>query len=208
MSRIILDLLPFFLLWDLLLPFLLAPTYRGYSHVTQVMSVLGNTNAPLHPLYNGWLVVLGVEVLAGGFALYPIIAPQSAATAAILFVILCAYATGACILSGIFPVGETKEMATFSAKIHGCASAIGFMLLAFGPLCIALYFFKTASGFLGVFSVACFALALLFFALFMMSDKPKFQGSHIAFEGLWQRLSLLFMYLPICALCMAEKLQR
>ena len=33
------NILPFLLIADLIIPFLLAPTYKGYSHLTQVMSV-------------------------------------------------------------------------------------------------------------------------------------------------------------------------
>lgn len=204
MKNRILDVLPFFLMGDLLLPFLLAPTYQGYNHLTQVMSALGNPKAPLHILYNIWLIVLGIILLFCNFKLYPIIAEKSNLIAITLFVIICFYAIGACILSGFFPVGETKELKTISAKIHRYGSVIGFMLLVFVPMFIGLYFFKIPKGFLGIFSLVCFAFALLCFVLFVMADKPEYQGSVIAFEGLWQRLSLLCMYLPIIALCITK----
>ena len=47
------------------------------------------------------------------------------------------------------------------------------------------------------FSIICFAVALVFFALFVMSDKPEFKNTIIDNEGLWQRLNLVFMYLPL-----------
>ena len=65
---------------------------------------------------------------------------------------------------------------------------------------IGMYFFKISNGFLGVLSLICFILAIVFFALFIMADKPYYRGTVIAFEGLWQRLSLLFMYCPIAIL--------
>ncbi len=204
MKNRILDLLPFFLIGDLILPFLLAPTYQGYNHLTQVMSALGNSKAPLHMLYNIWLIVLGIIMLLCNFKLYPVIAEKSNSIAIMLFAIICIYAIGACILSGFFPVGEVKELKTISAKIHGYSSAIGFMLLIFAPLFTGLYFFKISNGFLGVLSLICFAFSLLFFAFFVMADKAAYQGSIIAFEGLWQRLSLLCMYLPIITLCIIE----
>lgn len=204
MKNKVLDLLPFLLISDLILPFLLAPTYRGYSHLTQVMSVLGNSKAPLHFLYNIWLIVLGISILLCNFKLYPVIAEKSGSIAITLFAIICIYAIGACILSGFFSVGETKELKTISTKIHGYGSAIGFMLLLFAPLLIGLYFFKAFNRFLGIFSLICFAFSLLCFALFVMADKPEYQGSIIAFEGLWQRLSLLCMYLPVIVLCIIE----
>ena len=63
MKNKVLDLLPFLLIGDLVLPFLLAPTYRGYNHLMQVMSALVNPIAPLHILYNIWLIVLGIGIL-------------------------------------------------------------------------------------------------------------------------------------------------
>lgn len=139
----IFDILPFLLIGDLILPFLFALTYRGYDHLTQVMSALGNPKAPLHILYNIWLIVLGIAILFCNFRLYPIFAEKSRFIAIMLFVIICVYAIGACILSGIFPVGETKELKTISAKIHGYGSALGFMFLAFAPLFTGLYFFQS-----------------------------------------------------------------
>ena len=50
---------------------------------------------------------------------------------------------------------------------------------------------------IGVISIICFVAALVFFALFVMSDKEEFAGSAIASEGLWQRLNLISMYLPL-----------
>ena len=164
MKNKVLDLLPFLLIGDLVLPFLLAPTYRGYNHLMQVMSVLGNPIAPLHILYNIWLIVLGIGILLCNFKLYPVIAEKSSSIAIMLFAIICIYAIGACILSGLFPVGETKELKTISSKIHGYGSVIGFMFLIFAPLFIGLYFFKSSSRFWGIFSLICFVFSLLCFA--------------------------------------------
>ena len=192
--------LPFFFALDLIIPFLLAPTYKGYSHLTQVMSVLGNSKAPLHLVYNIWLIVFGVAILISTLQLYPFVAQVSNSISTMLFSVIVIYALGGCILSGIFSVEETKSLETLSAKIHGYGSVIGFLLLTLAPLLIGMYFFKISDGLLGVFSLICFILAIVFFALFVMADKPNYKGTVIAFEGLWQRLSLLFMYCPIAIL--------
>ena len=71
------NILPFLLIADLIIPFVLAPTYKGYSHLTQVMSVLGNSKAPLHLIYNIWLVVFGVSILISTLQLYPTVAQVS-----------------------------------------------------------------------------------------------------------------------------------
>ena len=42
----------------------------------------------------------------------------------------------------------------------------------------------------------------MFFSFFVMGDKEKFKGTIFTYEGLWERLSLLFMYMPFlyCAI--------
>ena len=199
------NILPFLLFADLIIPFLLAPTYKGYSHLTQVMSVLGNSKAPLHFIYNSWLIVFGVAILISTVQLYPTVAQVSNSISIMLFSVIVIYALGGCILSGIFPVGETKSLETLSAKIHGYGSVIGFLLLTLAPLFVGFYFFKVSNGLLGILSFLCFIFTIGFFALFVMADKPNYKGTIIAFEGLWQRLSLFSMYLPITALCIFQK---
>ena len=201
MENSLLNILPFLLAMDLIIPFLLAPTYKGYNHLTQVMSVLGNSKSPLHLIYNIWLVVFGVATFISSLQLFATVARTSNLISTLLSSVIMIYAIGGCILCGSFSVGETKNIKTLSAKIHGYGSAIGFSLLAFAPLLIGLYFFKISNEWLGMLSFICFVLAIGFFVLFVMADKPKYRGTILAWEGLWQRLSLLSMYLPIVGLC-------
>ena len=170
------SVLPFLLAADLIIPFILAPTYKGYSHLTQVMSVLGNSKAPWHLLYNIWLVVFGFAILISILQLYPTVAQVSNSISIMLFSVIVIYALGGCILSGIFSVGETKSLETLSAKIHGYGSVIGFLLLTLAPLFVGLYFFKVSNGLLGILSLICFIFAIVFFALFVMADKPNYRG--------------------------------
>ena len=200
MKNSILNILPVALLVDLLIPFLLAPHYKGYNHLTQVMSVLGNDKAPLHIIYNIWLIALGIILIINNFAIYRIISKHSTILAILLFVAIFIYAIGGCILSGIFSVGETKSLITFSEKVHGYGSVIGFMVLTLAPLSLALYGFKAERITFGVCSLICFVLAIMTFTLFVMADKPNYQNTIITYEGLWQRLSLMFMYIPIACI--------
>jgi len=201
----LLDFLPLFLAGDLIIPFLLAPTYKGYCHLTQVMSVLGNPEAPFHRIYNSWLVLLGIVIFMCNFQIYSNVTQVSQTIAVILFSVICIYAIGACILAGFFPVGQTKNLETISAKIHGIGSVTGFMVLILSPLMLGIYFLKIANRVLSIFSLCCFAGSILFFVLFVMADKPEYKGTFIALEGIWQRLVLLCMYLPIVAFCLFRK---
>ena len=195
------SLLPLFLLLDLVIPFLLATTCPGYRHTRQVMSVLGNRSAPFHTVYTLWLLFLGTAILLTCAQLCPLLWGRSGGLSLALAAILIIYALGGCILSGLFPVSETKAMETLSAKIHGFGSVFGFLALTFAPLVVALFYFKGRQTGLALCALTCFILALVFFVLFVMADKPRFAHTVIAWEGLWQRLTLLFMYLPLALLC-------
>ena len=104
------SLLPLFLLLDLVIPFLLAPTYPGYRHTRQVMSVLGNRSAPFHTVYTLWLLFLGTAILLTCAQLCPLLWGRSGGLSLALAAILIIYALGGCILSGLFPVSETKAV--------------------------------------------------------------------------------------------------
>ena len=65
MSKLIYDkeqwfwyLIIFIGIGDLIVPYLLAPFYKGYSHKNMVMSSLCNPNSPVRFYYNCWLVYL------------------------------------------------------------------------------------------------------------------------------------------------------
>lgn len=49
--------------------------------------------------------------------------------------------------------------------------------------------------------------AMVFFALFVMSDKEEFTGTAVNNEGLWQRLNLVLMYLPLVLVSLKQILQ-
>lgn len=204
MKNNLLIFLPIALLLDLSIPLIIAPTYKGYSHLTQVMSVLGNDKAPLHTVYNIWLVICGITLLISNFDVYMIVSKSSSLIAAILFIVIMIYAVGGCILSGLFSVGEVKSLDTISEKIHGFGSVIGFMSLTIAPLLIGIYAFKSERMGFAVFSVCCFIIAVIFFTLFIMADKQSYKNTIIALEGLWQRLSLLCMYLPLGCLALIQ----
>ncbi len=205
MKNNFLIILPIALILDLLIPFILAPTYKGYNHLTQVMSVLGNDKAPFHMIYNIWLIVYGVILIFSDFRIYSIISKYSSLIAIILFGVVLIYAIGGCILSGFFSVGEVKSLDTLSEKIHGYGSVLGFMALAFAPLLVSIYGFQSGKVTFGLFSIICFIMTIIFFTFFIMADKPNYKGTIIALEGLWQRLSLFCMYLPLGCLILFER---
>lgn len=181
---------------DLIIPFLLAPFYKGYNHNTMVMSCLGNNSCSLHVVYNVWMGILGVALCFCAINVFMHFKSTSLILSIVLLILLLCYAILDCIISCFFKVEETKNMTALSSKIHGIGSALGSTMLIFAPLFLGLLQFKYGTIVFGTFSIVCFILALIAFILFIAGDKPQCKGTIIAKEGLWQRMFLLFDYLP------------
>lgn len=185
---------------DFAVAYLLAPFYRGYSHTKQVMSVLGNPKSPVQRWYNLWLVILGICLFASFPALVDSYWTQSAGLTLVVLILIALFAIGAGILSGLFSVNETKAEQTFASKVHGIGVSLGFMALTFVPLFLSILSFFREENEIGILSAVSFGLALIFFVLFIMADKEEFKNTWIEKEGLWQRLTLMWMYLPFAAI--------
>ena len=182
---------------EMLIPFFLAPLYKGYSHSTMAISALGSKGSPVRLLFNLWMLTAGVLFLLSIPGIYDVYGKASKALSIVTVVFLAIFAIGACIFTCFFSVNASKDVVTVASQIHGAGSAIGFMLMLFVPLLLAILSFKMGDKVTGIIGMVSFVLALAFFVLFVMADKPEFQNTVIAKEGLWQRLNLLFMYLPL-----------
>lgn len=185
------------ILGDILIPFILAPFYEGYSHTNMVISTLGNPKSPVRVVFNFWMLLEGLLFLFSLPAMYHYYRSSPKPLVHTYIVIVTIFAIGACIFTCFFSVNETKEIVTTASKIHGLGSVIGFMMFLFVPLLLSILEFKKQNIIFGTIVAISFIMAFLFFVLFVMSDKPEFHNTFIAKEGLWQRLNLFFMYLPL-----------
>ena len=182
---------------DIIVSFLLPVFYKGYSILGMSISALGNPQSPVRLPFNIWMLIEGLLFLSAIPAIYNFYSPVSKGLTITSVIFVAAFAVGACIFTCFFSVNESKDVVTLASKIHGAGSIIGFMLFLFVPLLVAILSFKSKDGAAGWISIVSFVLALVFFTLFVMSDKEEFSKTFIANEGLWQRLNLVFMYLPL-----------
>lgn len=189
---------------DLLFSLLLSFEYKGYSNLTMSISALGNPNSPVRLPFNIWMVIEGVLFLIAIPYFIKAYQPVSRGLTITTVIFIGLFAVGACIFTGFFSVNETKDIVTTASKIHGAGSTIGFMLFLFVPLMAGLLCFKDQDKALGVICIICFIISLVFFVLFVMSDKPEFANTIISYEGLWQRLNLLFMYTPLAVIAVKK----
>lgn len=178
------------------LPWILKFFYSGYNGKTMVMSVLGSPESPVKIIYNIWLIWLGIFLLFTAFAYFSELKVVSTVLAVMTFISISVFAVGAGILSGIFSVNESKDVVTAASQIHGFGSAIGFMALAFFPLLSGISAIKNKDNVQGAVCISAFIIALVFFIFFIMGDKEEFKETVFSYAGLWERLSLFFMYVP------------
>lgn len=195
-SKIFWLLLLFTVAGEFIIPWLLKKHYPGYDSKKMVMSVLGSKESPVRRLYNAWLIWLGCFLAFTAFIYFMQIKTVSYILAVVTLITILAFAVGAGIFAGLFSVNATGKMVTAASKIHGAGAAAGFIALLFFPLLSAIASFKQNSRLPGGIFIASFVFALAFFSLFVMADKEKFKNTPVANEGLWQRLTLLFMYAP------------
>ncbi|SKC69145.1 DUF998 domain-containing protein [Maledivibacter halophilus] len=182
---------------DFVVAYVLAFFNPGYSNTKQVMSVLGNPKSPVALFYNVWLIILGILICISAVNFYIVYSGVSKNYASAGLIILFIFGIGAGIISGIFSVNEGKEIETITSKIHGIGAGLGFLGLTFIPLVVGLISFKEYDSIIGIVSIAFFILSIVLFVLFIMSEKEAFQNSIIGFSGLWQRLLLASMYMPL-----------
>lgn len=182
---------------DLLIPFILAHFYKGYSNTLMTVSALGNSKSPVRVPFNIWMLIEGILFLVAIPAIYSCYCKVSKILILMTSIFIAVFAVGACIITCFISVNESKDVITTASKIHGAGSVIGFILFLFVPLLLAILSFKGNDTITGIVSVISFILAFVFFVLFILADKPEFSTSIVTKEGLWQRLNLLFMYLPL-----------
>ena len=182
---------------DLLVSFFLSMFYGNYSNLKMSISALGNPSSPVRIPFNIWMLIEGILFLMALPAINNAFRSISGVITNIVLIFVAFFAIGACIFTCFFSVNESKDVVTLASKIHGAGSVIGFMLLLFVPLLLGILFFKDQNHMMGMISIISFVLALLSFVLFVMSDKQEFKNTIIDNEGLWQRLNLAFMYLPL-----------
>ena len=192
---------------DLLVSTILSLFYKEYNIATMSISALGNPKSPVRLPFNIWMFLEGVLFLLSLPVLYNRYHLTSGWITIVLIAFIAVFGVGSCIFTAFFSVNETKDIVTISSKIHGAGSALGFIVFLFVPLLLAMLSFIDGEIIIGVISIICFIISLVFFALFVMSDKKEFANTVISNEGLWQRLNLFFMYLPLAIVSIQNILQ-
>ena len=195
-SKLFNSILLLTIIGEFFLPWMLCRYYVGYNSKTMVMSALGSPQSPVRVIYNIWLIWLGCFLTFTAIVYFFNVRTDCPILSVLLLISIGTFAVGAGLISGIFHVSENKDIITAASMVHGVSAAIGFMALLFFPLLNGILVFKQDNIVFGVVSIISFILALIFFICFIMGDKEQFQNTILRYEGMWERLTLLSMYIP------------
>ena len=185
---------------DNLLPLLLARFYPRYKHKEMALSVLGSRQSPVKWIYNLWCIISGVVFCIAPYSIYQ---ESCNGLAIAIWILLAIYGISCEIISGLCPLNESRQDRDIITKIHGGASAIGFMMLLVVPVLTAILQYQSSQMLLGTVSIVCFVFAFMFFCFFIMGEKEKFAKTVLRYGGLWQRLVLAVCYVTLFILCVA-----
>jgi hypothetical membrane protein len=172
---------------DLVVPVIIGLRYPGYNHFIDTISTLGTNKSPVQRIECGNLIVVGILLVV--FSLLEHIGFKNNTWLYNMYSIgILLFGVGS-ILAGIFPEDPQGVNETFSGKVHGIASGIGFIFLSLDPLW-AIWIedfspYKFQNGIL-------FAVGLITFSLFLISNGKN--KKIMKYTGLFQRLNLLALY--------------
>ena len=186
---------------DNLLPLVLAHFYPNYSHKEKALSVLGSRQSPVRWIYNVWCILSGVVFCIAPYALHQ---ENDGGLVISIWILLAIYGIGCEIISGFCTLNENRHEEDVITKIHGGASAIGFMTLLVVPLLLAIMQFRAANIIMGTISIVSFIAAFVFFCFFIMGEKEKFANTVLRYGGLWQRFVLVSCYVPLIIWCVIK----
>ena len=189
------------LVTDHLLPLIITRFYPNYKHKEMALSVLGSRQSPVKWIYNVWCIISGIVFCIAPYELYK---ENSSGLMIAIWVLLAIYGIGCEIISGLCPLNESREDEDVVTKIHGGASAIGFMTLLVVPLLLAILQFQATNIIMGAISLVSFIAAFVFFCFFIMGEKERFEETVLRYSGLWQRLVLVSCYVPLAIWCITK----
>lgn len=181
---------------EIILPFALAIMYPEFDHITMLISEFGNANEQTKLIFRVWMFINGGLFIASSYAVYRRFSLSNSFYAILLSLSIAVFGIGDCVLTSLFETSATGNAHTLSDKIHDMGSAAGFAALLIGVvILIKLYHIEKQKLIVSIIGV-CLVFLLFFMLLYSMKRIPVLKAYDLPYRGSWQRLNLIFMYLP------------
>ncbi|MHC5228855.1 DUF998 domain-containing protein [Enterococcus sp. LJL99] len=188
---------------DFLIPYILGLFYPHYRPFHQVISDLGEAGSPVKDTFRWTSVIVGLLLILALPGIYQYFSKITKRGATLLIMSLAAFGVGQCLLSGLFSVSRLPSGFDLSMFIHQAGSAIGTIGMLLVPLVLAVIYGKANSVNERNIYLILFAISLLFSGINGLSQAVEF-----TYKGVWQRISMLCMYLPTMYLALSLKINQ
>lgn len=181
---------------ELLLPFVLGHFSPGFSQTTMLISNFGRAGMPTRWPFKIWEIINGSLFILATPAFYNRFIRTSRPLALGTAISVVLFGIGDCIMTGLVDEANNSQQVTLTGLIHNYASGLGFAALLLGTLLLILLYHLEHRPKLMLCIFIIFLIASLFMFLFGMPKLPVIGAFQMSQRGLWQRLNLLFLYLP------------
>ena len=181
---------------DLVVPFLLARHYPGYSHLRDVESLLGAADSPVARWMNLWWISFGTLIMLFAVSFGLAFSDRGPAAAA-LIAELALFGVLAGIAAGIFPM-DVGGQVTLSGRLHHLLAGAGFLATLLAPGTSMLLFRPGGHMMMFLIATVTQVVGLVTCVLYLASEGST--AGVLRFVGLWQRLFLLNCYVFVSAL--------
>lgn len=182
--------------------------YQDYNHTTMLISSFGEDKSPVKLVFDWWQIIDGLLFIFAIPAFYQRFKGTSLWLTRGMCIMIFLYAVGDCIMTGIFSKTGHTELTTIDV-IHNYASGIGFGAFLVGTIfLVCLYYLERKKEILFVL-VLVLMLSIGSMFIYMLPNFPLniLDGSMSDTRGLWQRLNLIFLYLPFFLVAVGQYYQ-
>lgn len=178
---------------ELVLPFVLGSYINGYSQTKMLISSFGQDGMATQWAFKIWEIFDGILFVLAAPAFYARFNSTSHPLALWTAIGLAVFGVGDCIITGLANMDKNEKELGLIGQLHNYASGIGVAGLLIGTfLLIWLFYLERNYSVVWLFSILLFISCFFSF----LSSVPRLPNGPILHRGLWQRLNLLFSYLP------------
>ncbi|KRM93190.1 hypothetical protein FC56_GL000855 [Lentilactobacillus senioris DSM 24302 = JCM 17472] len=181
---------------ELVLPFVLGRYIKGYSQVEMLISNFGETGMPTKTAFKIWEIINGTLFVLAAPAFYAHFNQTSHSLSMWIAICIVIFGIGDCIITGLVDRASSADEVGFASMLHNFASGAGFLALLIGTFLLIWLFYLQQNNAMVITLIVIFLISGFFMLLFALPKIPFVNTFQISHRGLWQRLNLLFLYLP------------
>lgn len=182
---------------ELILPFILGAFVSDFNQIINVISKFGETKGFVNIVFKIWEITNGILFLMAIPAFFTRFRNTSKKLAKYLSLSIGLFALGDCILTGLFDSSMLNfKIINIGKFIHGSASLVAFIAIIIGVLILGKLYSLEKNRKMANITIINFILVGIFMILFAVSKVDFLYNIVGRYRGLWQKLSLLFTFLP------------